>query len=166
MWGSHFSGLFNAALESPLVHHCEHMLYLAAALLFWWPVLGVARDPRRLSFPARGVYLFLAMPQNTFLSLAIFSAKAVRYPHYATVTRTWGASALSDQHTAGGIMWVSGDLIFLVGLIIMMAMWARHEERMASIIDAQLDAQSAAAQAAQEGVTRRATAMETKSSPK
>ncbi len=31
MWGSHFSGLFDAALEDPLIHFLEHGLYLATA---------------------------------------------------------------------------------------------------------------------------------------
>ena len=40
MWGSHFSPLFDAALEDPLIHDLEHALFLGAALLFWWPAVG------------------------------------------------------------------------------------------------------------------------------
>ena len=141
MWVSHFSSLFDLALENPVVHVLEHVLYLGSALLFWWPVLGVDPGARKLSFPVRGIYLFLAMPQNTFLSLAIFSAKEARYPHYASLERPWGGSALADQQLAGGIMWVAGDLLFLAALVAMMAMWARHEDRMGAIIDARLDAE-------------------------
>src|SRR5204863_6642980 len=36
MWGIHFSPLFDASLENPLIHDAEHALYLGAALLFWW----------------------------------------------------------------------------------------------------------------------------------
>lgn len=165
MWATHFSGLFDRALESGRIHELEHALFLGSALLFWWPVLGIDPGPRRLSYPARALYLFLAMPQNTFLSLAIFSAATVRYPHYATLARSWGPDPLSDQHTAGGIMWVAGDLLFLAGLIVMMVMWARHEDRMAAIIDAQLDAERAAL-GDQPTRTSLSTAIETKSSPR
>ncbi|MEO5884041.1 MAG: cytochrome c oxidase assembly protein, partial [Candidatus Limnocylindrales bacterium] len=35
MWVSHFSPLFDAALEDPIVHDLEHGLFLGTALLFW-----------------------------------------------------------------------------------------------------------------------------------
>ncbi len=44
---------------SPLAHVGLHALLLAAALWFWLPVLG---ERRRMSDPARMVYLYLAMP--------------------------------------------------------------------------------------------------------
>ncbi|MEP6640194.1 MAG: cytochrome c oxidase assembly protein, partial [Chloroflexota bacterium] len=37
MWGTHFSPLFNASLEDPVIHDLEHLLFLTGALLFWWP---------------------------------------------------------------------------------------------------------------------------------
>ena len=40
MWAAHFSPLFDAALEDPLVHDLEHVLFLSGALLFWWPAVG------------------------------------------------------------------------------------------------------------------------------
>ena len=35
MWVSHFSALFDAALEQPLIHQFEHALFLGSAMLFW-----------------------------------------------------------------------------------------------------------------------------------
>ena len=86
MWASHFSPLFDAALTNDYVHLGEHALYLGAALLFWWPVVGADPSPWRLPHPARIAYLFLGMPQSSFLGLAIFSApapslRALRDPH-------------------------------------------------------------------------------------
>ena len=43
MWAVHFSPLFNASLEDPLLHDLEHVLFLTGALFFWWP--AVALDP-------------------------------------------------------------------------------------------------------------------------
>ncbi len=45
MWVSHFSPLFNAALEDPFVHTVEHAIFLASALLFWWPAVGARPRP-------------------------------------------------------------------------------------------------------------------------
>ena len=102
MWGTHFSPLFDRSLEDPLVHDLEHALYLGAGLLFWWPAVGLDPSPWRMPHPVRAMYVFLQMPQNTFLAVTILNAPAPLYPHYATLARTWGPSALDDQQIAGG----------------------------------------------------------------
>src|SRR5262245_60060871 len=90
MWASHFSPLFDAALEDPLVHDLEHVLFLGAALLFWWPAVALDPAPWRMPHPVRAMYVFLQMPQNTFLAVVILGATTALYPHYATTGRTWG----------------------------------------------------------------------------
>ena len=143
MWASHFSPLFDAALENEVAHVAEHALFLGAALLFWWPVVGADPSVWRLPHPARIGYLFLGMPQSSFLGLAIFSAPGVLYPHYATVERSWGPAALLDQQWAGGIMWVGGDLAFLVAMILALWVWMRAEEAEGRRADARLDREAA-----------------------
>jgi putative copper resistance protein D len=138
MWATHFSALFDAALENPLVHDGEHLLYLGAGLLFWWPVVGADPAPWRMSHGARIGYLALGMPQNTFLGLAIYSAQVVLYPHYATLVRPWGPDPLTDQQLAGGLMWVGGDFLFIIPLLIAVGAWMRAEEARGARIDAQL----------------------------
>jgi putative copper resistance protein D len=143
MWGTHFSPIFDASLDNDLIHVFEHVLYLASALLFWWPVVGADPSPWRLPHPVRVVYLFLGMPQSSFLGVAILSAPAVLYPHYATLLRSWGPTPLADQQLAGGIMWVFGDAAFLVGLILAVAVWLKAEEVEGRRLDAQLDREEA-----------------------
>jgi putative copper resistance protein D len=144
MWASHFSGLYNASLDNELVHIFEHALYLGVALLFWWPVVGADPSPWRLAHPVRIGYLFLGMPQSSFLGLAIFSAPAVLYSHYETLVRTWGPTPLEDQQLAGGIMWVGGDAAFLIAMILAVWVWLRAEEAEGRRMDAKLDREQAA----------------------
>lgn len=118
-WVVHFSALFDLALRRPLAHGLEHALFLSTALLFWRPVVG--REP--LSYPLRLVYLALAMPQNTFLALALFSATHPLYDTYARMRRPWGPSVLDDQRLGGGLMWVAGDLTLLVAVLAVAAAW-------------------------------------------
>jgi putative copper resistance protein D len=139
MWASHFSSLFDAALDNELIHLFEHALYLGSGLLFWWPVVGADPAPWRLPHPARVAYLFLGMPQSSFLGLAIFSASEPLYPHYETLVRTWGPSPLADQQWAGGIMWAGGDMCFLVAMIVALWVWLRAEERAGKLADEKLD---------------------------
>jgi putative copper resistance protein D len=140
MWISHFSPLFDAALEEPLVHQFEHGLYLGTAMLFWWPVVGADPVQHRLGWAGRLVYLGTALPWNSFLGVAIYFAPDVLYPHYATVVRDWGPAPLLDQQAAGAIMWVGGDLAFLVALLLVVAGLLADEERKGRIYDARMDA--------------------------
>jgi cytochrome c oxidase assembly factor CtaG len=148
MWVSHFSALFNGALENSWLHRFEHGLYLTAALLFWWTALGADPSPWRMNHPMRLLYVFLQMPQNSFLAVSIANATRVIFPHYASVTRTWGPSPLADQEWAGYIMWVVGDLGFLVVLAFLAYGWVKHEDRAAKRGDRARARERAAAAAA------------------
>ena len=139
MWASHFSPLFDAALDERLIHIVEHALYLSAAMFFWWPVVGADPSPWRMAHPARIAYLFLGMPQNTFLGLAIISAPGVLYRHYAELERPWGPTALEDQQLAGGIMWAGGDILFIASLLFAILAWFRAEEAKGARLDEQLE---------------------------
>jgi cytochrome c oxidase assembly factor CtaG len=152
MWATHFSSLYNAALDNELIHFAEHGLYMGAALLFWWPVVGADPSPWRMPHAVRIGYLFLGMPQSSFLGLAILSAPQVLYPHYETVTRSWGPSPLADQQLAGGIMWAGGDLVFLIALILAVWVWLRAEEAEGRRVDARLDREQAARERADRAV--------------
>jgi putative copper resistance protein D len=142
MYATHFSGLYEASLRNPAVHGAEHLLYVSAAVLFWWPV--VRRDPVPGSFPWPGrlLYLVVAMPLQSMLGLAIFSSDEPLYPHYvATLGRL---AAIDDQHLAGAIMWVGGDILFLTSMFLILAGWMRFEKRHEVDVDRRLDAERAA----------------------
>jgi len=144
MWGTHFSSLFDAALEDPLVHDVEHLLFLSSALLFWWPAVALDPSPWRMSHPLRALYVFLQMPQNTFLAITILGASAALYPHYAALTGTWLPSAVEDQRLAAGIMWITGDLIFLTAIMAILYGWMKSEARDAARADRRADVERVA----------------------
>ena len=145
MWVTHFSPLFELALENGWVHILEHALFLGAGFLFWWPVVGADPGPRPLSYPVRLGYVLLQMPQNAFLGLTLFTASQVLYPFYTTVGLSWLPDPLSDQHLGGGLMWVAGDLLFLIPVLLVLVGWLRDEERRGRLYDEALDRQRAAA---------------------
>ena len=136
LWGSHFTGLFEASLRSDGVHAIEHLAYLVTAVLFWMPVVGRDPAPSGLSYPARILYLFFAMASMAFLGLALFSADRVLYPTYAAVEGA--AKAIADQRMGGAIMWVGGMIHIVPALALVMLAWMRADERAARRIDAQL----------------------------
>jgi putative copper resistance protein D len=129
MWATHFSPLFNAALENEMLHSLEHLLYLAAGLLFWWPVVGADPSTWRLGSIGRMAYLAAQMPVNTAVGLVILFAPKVLYAHYATLDRGWGPDPMTDQQVAGIMMWGAGDVILLIALTLAIAAWLRADEK-------------------------------------
>jgi cytochrome c oxidase assembly factor CtaG len=136
MWGAHLRPVYEAALRSDQVHAVEHLAFIASALLFWWPVVGLDPGNRRLSHPARLLYLFLAMPVTAVLGLAMYSADRLLYPAYGVASASIGVSALADQHLAGAIMWEGGMLLMLPALTFVLLDWMRRDEREAARADA------------------------------
>jgi cytochrome c oxidase assembly factor CtaG len=134
MWATHFSPLYEAALADPGLHALEHLAYLGSAMLFWSAVAAVDPGPARLSPPARILYLFVAMPQMTFLGLAIYGARHVLYPLYGA-----GPAALADQRLAGALMGGSGVLVIVPAAGMLLLDWWAREERAATRADARLD---------------------------
>ncbi len=144
MWGSHFSPLFNAALENEWLHRLEHGLFLSSGLLFWWPVAGPDPSPWRMGHGARVLYVGLQMPQNTFLAVAIAMSSVPLYSHYVTQVRAWGPTPLEDQQLAGSIMWLGGDLVFVSAVILLVLAWMRDDERRTVGEDRRLEGERAA----------------------
>jgi putative membrane protein len=144
MWAVHFSPLFNASLEDPVIHDFEHVLFLVGALLFWWPAVALDPAPFRMSHPARIGYLFTQMTQNTFLAVVILNANEVLYPHYATLVRPWGFTALEDQRLAAGIMWIAGDVVFITAILGVVVGWMRAETVNEARADRRAEAEVAA----------------------
>jgi cytochrome c oxidase assembly factor CtaG len=129
MWATHFSPLFNAALENEALHSAEHLLYLGAGMLFWWPVIGADPVRWRLSPIGRMAYLAAQMPLNTAVGLAIYFAPTILYSHYASLGRSWGPDPLTDQQLAGIVMWGLGDVILLGALVLAVEAWLRADEK-------------------------------------
>ena len=146
LWGSHFSGLFEASLRSDGIHALEHVAYLVTAVLFWMPIVGRDPSPSAVSYPARILYLFFAMASMAFLGLALLSANHVLYQTYAMVEGT--TKALADQQIGGTLMWVVGMFQIVPALGLVMLAWMRADEREALRIDAQLLRAQVSAEAA------------------
>ena len=109
----HLPDFYELALRSPGWHKFEHFCFLATALLFWWHVVQPWPShpywPRWTMIP----YLLLADLQNTALAGFLSFYDRIAYPTYANAPR-FGIAPLSDQATAGAIMWVPGSIAFIV----------------------------------------------------
>jgi putative membrane protein len=124
----HLPGPYEWALRHHDAHILEHLLFMAGALLLWWPVLSPLPEWPRLRPPAQLLYLFVAgipmVPVAAFITLA----DEVLYPFYGQAPWQWGLSPLADQRLGGVIMWVGGPLAFLIAMTIVYFQWVGEEE--------------------------------------
>ena len=131
----HLPRFYELALSSPFWHEVEHLCFLGAALLFWWPV--VQPRPSRAQWPRWAMipYLFLADFQNTALAAFLIFCDRVVYPSYAVAPRLLNLSPLEDQAAAGAVMWVPGSVAYLIpiGLIAIQALSSRRGVRPSSL---------------------------------
>jgi cytochrome c oxidase assembly factor CtaG/polyferredoxin len=117
-WFWHLSPVYDLAMRSSGWHYLQHICFLGAALLFWYPVVRPYPSRPGWSLWLLLPYLLLADLSNTALSLLFtFSSRAL-YAYYTEVPRLAGISVLEDQSSAGVIMWVPGSLVFLVPLFV------------------------------------------------
>jgi putative membrane protein len=142
-WLWHQPVAYDWALENRWAHYFEHVSFFLTAILFWWPVIGAPPLPSPLSYPARLGYTFLAWLPNSLLGAGISLSRAPLYPYYVEAARQTGVDPTFDQQLAGLIMWVPGDVVFAVILLILFAAYMRDEERKEVWIDRELDARDA-----------------------
>jgi putative membrane protein len=110
LWGWHLPGPYDAALRNTWIHLAEHVSFFGTSLLWWAWVFG-----RRRLEPARGiVYVFTTMVHGAWLAAILALSPHVIYGFYALAR---GPSALTDQQSAGVLMWVPVAFVY-IGVIV------------------------------------------------
>jgi putative membrane protein len=120
---------FDAALRVDRFHALEHVSFLAAGLLFWWPIAGPTPEWPRPSPPAQLLYLFLATIPMMAIAAPITLAEEVLYPFYLAAGQAWPLAPRADQEVAGLLMWVGGTLAYLAAGTVVFFRWAGPETR-------------------------------------
>ena len=125
----HVPPLYDAAQGRTLIHNTEHLFFLGAALLFWWPVVHPSGGKRRLSYGAAILYFFPPMLEGNLIGALLTFADRPLYATYINSPRVWGISVLQDQQLAGLLMWVPGGLVYAIPVFILMVLMFRQEQR-------------------------------------
>lgn len=122
----HLPASYDAALEHPALLHFEHVSYLAAGTLLWWPVLQDA--PHHLSNAARALYIFAAFVLASPIGLLLALLPEPAYDWYVQGGGLWGLSAHADQQLAGVTMSVEQAVVFFTVFAVFFFRFLADEE--------------------------------------
>lgn len=123
----HLPPLYNSAMYHHEVHILQHLMFIAGAVIMWWPILSPLPELPRLSFPGQMLYSFLMTLPMTVVSVFIVYSDHVLYPAYASAPRLWDLSPLEDQRLGGLIMWIPGGLFFYLLASLIFFRWSTSQ---------------------------------------
>lgn len=126
LWTWHVPALFQATLESNVVHAAQHASFLGSALLFWWAIIHAR--PAAASYGLAVLYMLTTAIHSGVLGALLTFARSVWYPVY-TNTQAWGMTPLEDQQIGGLIMWVPACLVYVGAGLAFFAGWLHESER-------------------------------------
>jgi putative membrane protein len=124
----HLPPLYNTAMANHPIHIAQHLMFMVAAVLMWWPLLSPLPELPRLPYPGQMLYCFLMTIPMSIVSIYITMADSILYPAYAVAPRVWGLSPTEDQLIGGLIMWIPGGLFFLGVMTIVFFKWSARGE--------------------------------------
>jgi putative membrane protein len=135
--GWHLPPFYNAAMANHNIHILEHLMFMVAAVLMWWPLLSRVPELPRLAYPGQMLYSFLMSIPMSIVAVYIAMSDHVLYPAYAAAPRVLPLSPLEDQLLGALIMWIPGGIIFYIIMTVVFFKWnARGED---STAGAQVD---------------------------
>jgi putative membrane protein len=123
----HLPPLYNLAMAHHNVHIAQHLCFLVASTIMWWPLMSRMPELPALPYPAQMLYTFLLTLPMTAVSIVITYASVILYPTYGEAPRQFGLSPLDDQQLGGLIMWIPGGIVFLIVLTVVFFRWAAAE---------------------------------------
>jgi putative membrane protein len=126
--GWHIPQMYNWALVSHDLHILQHLMFMAVAVMMWWPVVNPVQELERIpTGPLLMMYVFAFGIPSTVVSAFITLSDTVFYPWYEVAPRVTSLSPLEDQRLGGLIMWIPGMLIFWVGISAVFFRWTKDE---------------------------------------
>lgn len=124
----HVPALYAAAVDSEWIHFLEHACFLAAAMLFWAPLLDAPPVRARIDHLRRAFWFAAGAVPGWILAIVLAYASTPLYSVYVDLPhRAFGLSASADQGLAAGIMWVPGSLAYFICFVVYVYRWLEPE---------------------------------------
>jgi cytochrome c oxidase assembly factor CtaG len=149
--GVHLSGFMQAMMSHPVLGWVESAAYLVAGYLFFAQTLTAEPAAWDLPYPLRLFVQFLAMGADTLVGVALLQTTSVPWAAYASPHRDFGPSPLDDLHGGAAVMWIGGDGLMLVMMIVIAVRWMTDRRPEAATAGRWLESARRSALASQSG---------------
>ena len=125
----HAPSLYDWALRDKLIHILEHIMFFAAGLLYWWPLIS----PSRVLPPANAGVQMLYLLGATIAMTPVFAyltfSQDILYPTYEFAPRIIADfTPAEDQLLAGVMMKIIGMIVSLIAFIICFYRWYQEKK--------------------------------------
>jgi putative copper resistance protein D len=110
-------------MGSPALMAFERLLYLGGGYLYFSRLLTADASAEALPYPLRLFSLFMGMSADTVVGIVLLQATNPPFPAYARMHPHWGPGPLADIHGGGAVMWIGGDGLMFVMLVVIGATW-------------------------------------------
>ena len=128
IWHAPF--LYEWTLQDKLAHVGEHLMFLAASLLYWWPLASPSRIFPAPGYGVRMLYAFGTEVGMIPVSAYVVFSRDILYPTYEYAPRVVaGLSPADDQLLAGIIMKLVGMAVTLTVLGVCFFKWSKSSDR-------------------------------------
>lgn len=123
----HMPLFYNLALYNDVIHDgLMHPSFVIAAMLFWWHIITPYPFRSRLHMFLRMAMLVASAIVNGAVGSLIALSSSVLYG-YGQLRGFWGVSMLQEQHLGGLLMWIMGDMLRVVAITILFAVYVARE---------------------------------------
>jgi putative membrane protein len=132
MIGWHIPSLYDATLYSGGLHVLEHVMFIAAGLVMYWPMLDAtsAHAHWRLSPGAKLLYMLVATLPQDGVALALIFSRVPFYEYYTHAPRLIPSlTPVIDQTVAGAVLMILGKATLAVAAIAVFTRWFGSEHR-------------------------------------
>jgi putative copper resistance protein D len=147
LFGLYFTNLFADMMQSHIGHLLMSLHFIAAGFLFFFVVIGVDPNPRKIPHLVQIVILFAAMSIHAFFSVALMSTTTlIDKGYFASLRTPWLTDLLADQKLGGSVGWAVGEIPILIALVATFINWLRDDTREAKRIDRNIVRQAAMGQ--------------------
>jgi putative membrane protein len=127
LWMWHVPALYDAALNSELIHAAQHAMFLGTAVLFWWTLVNGRYG--RMGYGMAVLYVFTTGLHTGILGALFTLTDRVWFGIHEGRTAAFHMSALEDQQLAGLIMWIPAGVVFVVVALALFTAWLGEAER-------------------------------------
>ena len=140
LFALYLTPLFGSLMRSHSGHLLMDIHFVLAGYLFFYVIIGVDVNPRKIPHIVRIIVLFSAMSIHAFFSITLLSTSSlVDGGYFALLHRPWNVNLLTDQHTGGAVGWAMGEIPILLALVATFIQWMREDKRETKRIDRAAD---------------------------